>query len=115
MPVRSVPSGREIEIKVLAADHSVVVSQSWLDVLVFSGGGIALLVLAVGAGPCGDCRTSSARSRGSSLERVESSGELDHWSMFGLGQITVENHPLSRPLSPGCGIKYLLNVSDAVQ
>ena len=59
--------------------------------------------------------TSQAKSFRSSLERVESNGELDHRSMFDLGQITVENHPLSRPLSPGCGIKHSLSVSDAVQ
>ncbi|WP_156213890.1 hypothetical protein [Lentzea aerocolonigenes] len=47
MPVRSVPSGREVGIDVLASDHSVVVSKAWLDVLVFRGGGIVLAALAV--------------------------------------------------------------------
>jgi hypothetical protein len=103
MPVRSVPSNRRGEIDVLAADHSVVVSRSWLDVPVFRGGGIVLIGLAIGYGVP------------SSLDRVESTSELDHWSMFGVGEITVQNHPLSRPLSPGCGIKYSLSVSDAVQ
>ncbi|MET9626097.1 hypothetical protein ABZX92_01410 [Lentzea sp. NPDC006480] len=47
MPVRSVPSDREVGIEVLASDHSVVVSKPWLDVLLFRGGGITLVALAV--------------------------------------------------------------------
>ncbi len=50
MPVRSVPDGRGVGIEVLAADHAVVVSQPWLDVLVFRGGGIALAVLVIVSG-----------------------------------------------------------------
>ena len=50
MPVRSVPSDRRTEIDVLAADPGVVVSQSWLDVLFFRGGGIALIGLAIAFG-----------------------------------------------------------------
>lgn len=50
MPVRSVPSDRKVEIRVLAADHSAVVSKSWLDVLFFRGGGIVLIGLAIGYG-----------------------------------------------------------------
>ncbi|MGW6933047.1 hypothetical protein ACWGE0_23520 [Lentzea sp. NPDC054927] len=50
MPVESVPSGRRVEIEVLAADHSVVVSQSWLDILFFRGGGIVLAGLVIGFG-----------------------------------------------------------------
>ncbi|MDX8034999.1 hypothetical protein SK803_32685 [Lentzea sp. BCCO 10_0856] len=50
MPVESVPSGRRVEIEVLAADHSVVVSQSWLDILLVRGGGIVLAGLVIGFG-----------------------------------------------------------------
>lgn len=50
MPVESVPSGGKVEIEVLASDHSVVVSKSWLDALFFRGGGILLLGLAIGFG-----------------------------------------------------------------
>ncbi|WP_157984695.1 hypothetical protein [Lentzea terrae] len=50
MPVRSVPSDRKVEIKVLAADHDVVVSKSWFDIAFFRGGGIALIGLAIGYG-----------------------------------------------------------------
>jgi hypothetical protein len=50
MPVRSVPSDRKVEIRVLAADHSEVVSKPWLDVLFFRGGGIVLIGLAIGYG-----------------------------------------------------------------
>lgn len=39
MPVRSAPSGRKVDIEVLAADHSAVISKSWLDVLFFRGVG----------------------------------------------------------------------------
>lgn len=50
MPVRSVPSDRKVEIEVLATDHAVVVSKSWLDILFFRVGGIALVGLAIGYG-----------------------------------------------------------------
>lgn len=50
MPVESVPSDRKVEIELLAADHSVVVSKSWLDMLFFRGGGIVLIGLAIGFG-----------------------------------------------------------------
>ncbi|MFS8100237.1 hypothetical protein LFM09_24205 [Lentzea alba] len=38
MPARSVPDG-PIEISVLAADHEVVVSKSWLDILFSAAAG----------------------------------------------------------------------------
>ncbi|MDT7789810.1 MAG: hypothetical protein QOF58_8229 [Pseudonocardiales bacterium] len=76
MPVRSVPSGRELGIEVLASGHSVVVSKSWLDVLFFRGGGISLAVLAVAFGPrwIRLARTATAELRRRASSQVHSNG-----------------------------------------
>lgn len=76
MPVRSVPSDRKVEIKVLAADHSEVVSKSWLDVLFFRGGGIVLIGLAIGSGVrwIRLARTATAELHGRVPAQVHSNG-----------------------------------------